>query len=87
MFWDEDGLMLKFSSHGTFYCRADDVASDFSLRGFQVQSIHGDRYCAVHFGLYCIGQISQDSCSAYVCVGYTPMERCLSDLFNRGPRA
>ena len=25
-------------------CRADDVASDFSLRGFQVQSIHGDRF-------------------------------------------
>ena len=24
-------------------CRADDVASDFTLRGVEVQSIHGDR--------------------------------------------
>ena len=24
--------------------RADDVASDFALRGIEAQSIHGDRY-------------------------------------------
>lgn len=31
-------LVLILSSH-----RADDVASDFTLRGVNVQSIHGDR--------------------------------------------
>ena len=36
-------FLLQFSSF-LFFFRADDVASDFTLRGVIVQSIHGDRY-------------------------------------------
>ena len=30
-------------------CSADDISSDFTLRGINVQCIHGDRYSIINF--------------------------------------